>query len=110
MTDDDLDIELDNDRTRIIWVNVLECIDNDSTDALEAARDFANRQDNPEFELHMLFTVTAGLLSRFLLRELGEDRMRQMIGALLHDLELDAYTASLLDEELQRLLEPGDKS
>lgn len=94
MSDDPsaLHVPRDDDRTRLIWSNILEALDNDSISAMDAAQDFAEQSEDPIGELLLLFTATAGLLGRCLQRYLGPDATRQLIHLTLFENDMAPST------------------
>lgn len=85
----------DNIRAGLIWSNILEALENDSTQAMQALLDHAeNVEGNPVDELVLLMTTTAALFGQHLERFLGPDKTREYLHALLFDNDISALADS----------------
>lgn len=83
----------DHARARLIWANVLEALDGDSTDAMAALIKHAEKADNADDaidELVLLMTTTAALFGRHLEGFLGPDKTREFLHLLLLNNDITA--------------------
>jgi hypothetical protein len=85
----------DDIRAGLIWSNILEALENDSTQALQALVEHAEKvEGDPVDELVLLMTTTAALFGQHLERFLGPDKTREYLHALLFDNDISALADS----------------